>query len=45
VARSDRAAVAATKPLLGGREATGHEGAFAALWDANAGEQAATMEP
>jgi enoyl-CoA hydratase len=45
VARSDRAAVAATKPLLGGREATGHEDAFAALWDANAGEQAATMEP
>ena len=36
VARSSRAAVAATKPLLGPSEATGHETAFAALWDANA---------
>jgi enoyl-CoA hydratase len=37
VARSSRAAVAATKPLLGAMEATGHEAAFAALWDSAGG--------
>jgi enoyl-CoA hydratase/carnithine racemase len=44
VARSSRAAVAATKPLLGPAEATGHETAFAALWDANAAEDGATIQ-
>jgi enoyl-CoA hydratase/carnithine racemase len=40
VARAHRAAVAATKPLLGETAATGHEAAFAALWDAGATIQA-----
>jgi enoyl-CoA hydratase len=40
VARAGRSAVAATKPLLGETAATGHEAAFAALWDAGATMQA-----
>ncbi|HEY0388663.1 MAG TPA: enoyl-CoA hydratase-related protein [Gaiellales bacterium] len=44
VARAGRAAVAATKPLLGAAEATGHEQAFAALWDATASDDGATMQ-
>jgi enoyl-CoA hydratase/carnithine racemase len=40
VARAGRAAVAATKPLLGETAASGHEAAFAALWDASATMQA-----
>ena len=44
VSRSSRAAVAATKPLLGPAEATGHESAFAALWDASSADDEATMQ-
>jgi enoyl-CoA hydratase len=40
VARAGREAVSATKALLGETAATGHEPAFAALWDANATMQA-----
>jgi enoyl-CoA hydratase/carnithine racemase len=40
VARAGRLAVAATKPLLGETAASGHEAAFAALWDAGATMQA-----
>ena len=40
VARAGREAVSATKVLLGETAATGHEPAFAALWDANATMQA-----
>jgi hypothetical protein len=36
--------VAATKPLLGPTEATGHEQAFAALWHARAADEGATMQ-
>lgn len=40
IAHASRAAVAATKPLMGETAATGHEAAFAALWDAAATMQA-----